>query len=207
MFYIFAMIKLYNYVVYTYTQIYEMGLSIRIIFTGGRFCCCRFCLFSFVLFCISTYCYERHPSAMGSCRSFWVIYANASTLLVHNLITLHLQTLIQNIFYRPKLHAVYANQISFPWHLFQIGIFICYYRKVINFLWPRAIWVNICSDKGLLPDGAKPLPESMLTYHQYGPVTFIWEQFHKRSPRYQSLKLAWQIFIKKFMQIAQWPTN
>ena len=38
---------------------------------------------------------------------------------------------------------------------------------------------NIVSGNGLLPDGTKPLPEPMLTY-QYGPVTFIWGQFHKR---------------------------
>ena len=38
--------------------------------------------------------------------------------------------------------------------------------------------VNIGSGNGLLPDGTKPLPEPMLTYHQ-GPVTFIWGQFHK----------------------------
>ena len=28
------------------------------------------------------------------------------------------------------------------------------------------IWVNIGSGNGLLPDGSKPLPEPMLTYHQ-----------------------------------------
>ena len=28
------------------------------------------------------------------------------------------------------------------------------------------IWVNIGSGNGLLPDGTKPLPEPMLTYHQ-----------------------------------------
>ena len=28
------------------------------------------------------------------------------------------------------------------------------------------IWVNIGSGNGLLPDGIKPLPESMLIYHQ-----------------------------------------
>ena len=27
-------------------------------------------------------------------------------------------------------------------------------------------WVNIGSGNGLLPDGTKPLPEPMLTYHQ-----------------------------------------
>ena len=31
------------------------------------------------------------------------------------------------------------------------------------------IWVNIGSGIGLLPDGTKPLPESMLTY-PYGPM-------------------------------------
>ena len=35
------------------------------------------------------------------------------------------------------------------------------------------IWVNIGLGNGLLPNG-KPLTEPMLTYHKYGPVTFIW---------------------------------
>ena len=35
------------------------------------------------------------------------------------------------------------------------------------------IWVNIGSGNGLLPDGTKPLPEPMLTDHQWSPVTFI----------------------------------
>ena len=34
------------------------------------------------------------------------------------------------------------------------------------------IWVNIGSGNGLLPDGTKPLPEPMLTYHQQSRVTF-----------------------------------
>ena len=35
------------------------------------------------------------------------------------------------------------------------------------------ILVNIGSGNGLLPDGAKPLLEPMLTYHKYEPMTFI----------------------------------
>ena len=31
---------------------------------------------------------------------------------------------------------------------------------------PLAIWVNIGSGNGLLPDSTKPLPEPMLIYHQ-----------------------------------------
>ena len=34
------------------------------------------------------------------------------------------------------------------------------------------IWVNIGSGNGLLPDGTKPLPEPMLTNHQWSPVSF-----------------------------------
>ena len=37
------------------------------------------------------------------------------------------------------------------------------------------IWVNIGSGNGLLPDGTKPLPEPMLTYHQSGQVAFIFK--------------------------------
>ena len=32
---------------------------------------------------------------------------------------------------------------------------------------------NIGSGNGLLPDSTKPLPETMLTHHQQGPLIFI----------------------------------
>ena len=35
------------------------------------------------------------------------------------------------------------------------------------------------------------LPEQVLTYYHQGPVTLIWEQFHKRHLSHQSVKLAW----------------
>ena len=37
------------------------------------------------------------------------------------------------------------------------------------------IWVDIGSGNGLLPDGTKPLPEPMLTYHQKGLVGVRWD--------------------------------
>ena len=60
------------------------------------------------------------------------------------------------------------------------------------------IWVNIGSGNGLLPDGTKPLPEPMLTDHQWSPVTFILGQFHKRCLTHQSLK---------FFPRGQWVKN
>ena len=50
------------------------------------------------------------------------------------------------------------------------------------------IRVNIGSGNGLLPDGTKLLAAPMLTDHQWGPVTFISGQFHKRCVNHQSLK-------------------
>ena len=44
------------------------------------------------------------------------------------------------------------------------------------------IYINIDSGNGLLPDSTKPLLEPMMTYHHYGPVTFILQQFYKWNP-------------------------
>ena len=40
--------------------------------------------------------------------------------------------------------------------------------------------VKIGPGNGLLPDGAKPLPETMLTNHQWGLVASFLQQFHRR---------------------------
>ena len=53
-------------------------------------------------------------------------------------------------------------------------------------------WVNIGSRNGLLPNGTKPLPEPMLTYHQQGPVVFIGGHYHEIW-RCQSVKQDWKL--------------
>ena len=58
--------------------------------------------------------------------------------------------------------------ITYPWHK---SINSDTPGHNINWLWPSDaiwghIWVNIGSGIGLLPDGTKPLPKPMLTYHQ-----------------------------------------
>ena len=75
-----------------------------------------------------------------------------------------------------------------------------WFRQTFNSLWPSdAIWrqilVNIGSGNGLLPDGTKPLPEPMLTDHQWSPVTFIWGQFRKKCLNHQSLKSVRKLHI------------
>ena len=73
----------------------------------------------------------------------------------------------------------------------------------VNSLWPNdaifmmatQIWVNIGSGNVLLPDGTKPLPEPMLTYHQQGLVTFTWGQFRNRYLNHQLLKSHWKLLI------------
>ena len=59
-------------------------------------------------------------------------------------------------------------------------------------------WVAIGSDNGLLTDGTKPLPEPILTYHQYAAAAFNWGQSYKRYLSHQSLKQ-----FKKFLNFIQ----
>ena len=66
------------------------------------------------------------------------------------------------------------------------------------------IWVNIGSGNGLLPDGTKPLPEPMLTDHQWSPVTFILEKFLKRCLNHQSLNLFENDICLKFHSNFSW---
>ena len=49
--------------------------------------------------------------------------------------------------------------------------------------WHYMVWeilVNTGLGNGMLPDGTKPLPDSMLTYHQWGSVALIQDQFHRQ---------------------------
>ena len=50
------------------------------------------------------------------------------------------------------------------------------------------IWTNTGSGHGLMPDSTKPLPETILTYHQSSLVASIWEKFPKKCSRWQSVK-------------------
>ena len=57
-------------------------------------------------------------------------------------------------------------------------------------------WVYKSSSNDLLPDGTKPLPEPMFTYHQRGPVTITWGQFLERYLSHHLLQLAWKLLFK-----------
>ena len=67
-------------------------------------------------------------------------------------------------------------------------------HKYWQLLKSTEIWVNIGSGNGLLPDGTKPLPEPMLTDHQWSPMTVILGQFHKRCLNHESLKSVWKLY-------------
>ena len=58
-----------------------------------------------------------------------------------------------------------------------------------------AIWVNIGSGNGLLIDVTKPLPEPMLIYHLYDPVTFMWDKFYEEYLSHHSIQLARKLLI------------
>ena len=60
--------------------------------------------------------------------------------------------------------------------------------------------VNIGSGNGLLLDCTKPLPETILTYLQWGSEISIWGQFHNKYLYHQSLKLG--AILKEFLRIS-----
>ena len=66
--------------------------------------------------------------------------------------------------------------------------------KLTNIMASR-VFVKIGSGNGLMPNGTKPLPEPMLTYHQYDHVAFTWGQFHWKCSKYQSLNCIWKLNI------------
>ena len=60
------------------------------------------------------------------------------------------------------------------------------------------IWVNIGSGNDLLPDGNKPLPEPMLTDHQWSPSDIHIKAISQEMPQPSiikfRLKIAYLIF-------------
>ena len=97
-----------------------------------------------------------------------------------------------------------------------IGIIVlCDYAETVkNSLWPSDAIRRQRSGSTLarvmtclLPDGIKPLPESMLFYHQYGLVAFIWGQFRNRYLSHHSLKLAWKLPTQNRIEISQRPMS
>ena len=51
----------------------------------------------------------------------------------------------------------------------------------------KVLWLSFLSNVYLLLSGNKPLLEPILTFHQWGPVTIIWEWINKRYLHHQSL--------------------
>ena len=76
---------------------------------------------------------------------------------------------------------VYIGVLLISWvpnHCHGLAVSICL-RAALNSVWPSdATWRQ--RSRSPLPDGTRPLPEPMLTHQLHvGPVTLVWEQFHK----------------------------
>ena len=66
------------------------------------------------------------------------------------------------------------------------------------------IWVNIDSGNGLLPDGTKPLPEPILTSHEWGSMAFTWEQFSQWLPKQLFGKMSLKIILSELLPYFPW---
>ena len=61
-------------------------------------------------------------------------------------------------------------KFDISWHVMSVSYLL------FNFV----TWVNISTGNGLLPDGTKPFPKPVFTYHQRYFMAFIWDQFSKK---------------------------
>ena len=61
-----------------------------------------------------------------------------------------------------------------------------------HIIWHHKTWVSNGSGNGMLPDSTKPLPEPLLTNHQWGHVAYTWGQCHRRCKIYLSLIWVWK---------------
>ena len=69
-------------------------------------------------------------------------------------------------------------------------------ERLMKFTNPPKIWVNIGLGNNLMPEGTKPLPESMLTYPQWGSVALTLDKFHKKFRwRYQIASWVGKVLI------------
>ena len=81
------------------------------------------------------------------------------------------------------LHGCLVKSVEWSW---QRNKFVFTQYWVINHLtnwglvmpYGDMVWVNIGPGNGLLPDGTNPLPEPMLTCHQWCSVAFTWDKFN-----------------------------
>ena len=74
-------------------------------------------------------------------------------------------------------------------------------------IWRQWSWTTLAQVMALLPDGTKPLPEPMLTYHQRGSVAYFWEQFRRNCSRYRFRIWVWKRHFEKYFQIPQGPMS
>ena len=66
------------------------------------------------------------------------------------------------------------------------------------------IWVNIGSGNGLLPDGTNPLPEPMLTDHQWSPSDIHIRAISQEMPQPSSIKICLKITYLNFHSNFPW---
>ena len=80
----------------------------------------------------------------------------------------------------------------------------------VNSLWTSDAmwrWISSASGKNLLPDGAKPLPATTLTYHQRGTLTFTPGQCLFKYLRHQPQSYVGKFHIWNHSHISQRPTK
>ena len=107
----------------------------------------------------------------------WLVAWSASSHYLNrwwNIVNWTLRNKVQ--WNRKQNSCIFIQENAFENVVWKMAVFLSR-PQCVNHGWcdhmATKIWVNIGSGNGLLLDGTKPLPESMLTYHQSGPVNIF----------------------------------
>ena len=101
-----------------------------------------------------------------------IIWTSAGILLIGPLGTNFSEILIKILTFSFKKMCLKLS--SAKWRPFCLGLNVLTHWDLVNNMVTLSL-VNTGSCNGLLPDGTKPLPKPVLTYHQKGFVAFSWE--------------------------------
>ena len=135
-----------------------------------------------------------HPSNFPESSSFRYLYSKLEWrfLLIHLDYQNLTKFIVSNLQPKPDMSKIYYTY-SVP-----KPQFVTYRLHMAT-----QIWVNIGSGNGVLPDCTKPLPDPMLTYHQWGSVAYTREQFHRTCSMVQTVTWIRNVHLQNYCHISK----
>ena len=146
----------------------------------------------------------------STCYNATIFHVSRS-YLAHSLVS---QSIIQCYALQPTMFLLHLSYLAIESKWFHVPYL--YLAQLISLLWSwnpsNSLWPSdcmwwhrsrsklakvmaCCYQHQAITISTKPLPETIFTYHQLGPVAFTWWQNSRECQRYHSQKHVWKFYI------------